>query len=150
MLLLKCCIASWLAFVDPTFPEHPSGRFAKFIPSTVWSLLVECLSWVEEVVDAATRRPFPATSKGLWYGYDVQRLPDSSPSSLCNFIYHSSKSYTYDTNLQMTQCPASPCILFACFPRALHRARVNGRLVRAVIERTCPPRRFAAPCCCVC
>ena len=60
MLLLKCCIASWLASVGPTFPERPSGRFAKFIPSTVWSLLVEYLSWVGEVVEAATRRPFPA------------------------------------------------------------------------------------------
>ena len=67
MLLLKCCNVSWLAFVDPTCPEHPSGRFAKFIPSTVWSLLVEYLPWVEEVVEAATWRPFPATSQGLWY-----------------------------------------------------------------------------------
>ena len=67
MLLLKCCIASWLASVDPTFPERPSGRFAKFIPSTVWGLLVEYLSWVGEVVEAATRRPFRATSQvGRW------------------------------------------------------------------------------------
>ena len=41
MLLLKCCGVSWFAFVDSTFPEHFPGRFAKFIPSPVWSLLVE-------------------------------------------------------------------------------------------------------------
>ena len=47
MLLLKCCIASWLAFVVSTFPERPSGRFAKLIPSPVWSPLVEYISRVE-------------------------------------------------------------------------------------------------------
>ena len=47
MLLLKCCSVSWLSFVDSTFPECPPGRFAKFIPSPVWSLLVEYISWVE-------------------------------------------------------------------------------------------------------
>ena len=60
MLLLKCCCLSWPAFVDSTFPEHLSGRFAKFIPSPVWSSLAEYIFYVEVVVESASRRPFPA------------------------------------------------------------------------------------------
>ena len=61
MILLKCCCVPRLALVDSACPEHLSGRFAKFIPSPVWSLLVEYIFYVGVVVESASRRPFPAT-----------------------------------------------------------------------------------------